>query len=234
LALQVAIMANPKSGCVVPGTGGLRKLEFAPPKGLGGKNEESAIHVECATSILKSFIRFCSWLPIQKVAKKISLTPKRRLSKKRSKEFTTVCRQDTSDNNDLMPRNTQMMEGKKAMKRSLGKTVADRLNEFAEALESGKPLSAKFTCRKVVLNLLPMPYSPAIVKKTRAILGASQSIFAQFLGVSVDTVQAWERGANSPSDMACRFMDEIRHNPTYWRKRLMDSVSQKIEEPAVV
>jgi hypothetical protein len=37
LALQVAIMAHPKSGCVIPGTGGLRKLEFAPPTGLGGR-----------------------------------------------------------------------------------------------------------------------------------------------------------------------------------------------------
>ena len=36
LALQVAIMANPTAGNLVPGTGGLRKLEFAPPRGLGG------------------------------------------------------------------------------------------------------------------------------------------------------------------------------------------------------
>ena len=120
------------------------------------------------------------------------------------------------------------------MKRSLGKIVADRLNEFAEALESGKPLSAKFTCRKVVLNLLPVPYAPALVKKTRAILSVSQSIFAQFLGVSIDAVQAWESGGNTPSDMACRFMDEIRHDPKYWRKRLMASLSQKIEDPAMV
>jgi len=37
LALQVTLMAHPKSGCVIPGTGGLRKLEFAPPRGIGGK-----------------------------------------------------------------------------------------------------------------------------------------------------------------------------------------------------
>jgi DNA-binding transcriptional regulator YiaG len=138
-----------------------------------------------------------------------------------------VCQKDSSD----MKRSSKT-GGKTAVKRSLGKTVADRLGEFADALESDKPLSSKFTCRKVVLNLVPMPYDPALVKTTRALLGVSQSIFAQFLGVSVDAVQAWERGANTPSDMACRFMDEIRHNPTYWRKRLMDSVSQKIGTPA--
>ena len=118
------------------------------------------------------------------------------------------------------------------MDRSLGKVIGERLTEFAEALENGESLSAKFTCRKVVLDLLPMSYDPALVKKTRAILSVSQSIFAQFIGVSIDTVQAWESGVNVPKDMACRFMDEIRHNPTYWRKRLMDSISQKVEAPA--
>ena len=34
---------------------------------------------------------------------------------------------------------------------------------------------------------------------------------------------AWEQGAKNPSDMACRFMDEIRHNPRYWQERLRES-----------
>jgi putative transcriptional regulator len=120
------------------------------------------------------------------------------------------------------------------MKQSLGETIGDRLNEFADALESGEDVSAKFTCRKVVLHLAAQPYDPSLVKKTRAILGVSQGIFAQFLGVSVDTVQSWEGGVNTPSDMACRFMDEIRHGPKYWRERLMASVSQKVEQPTGV
>lgn len=115
------------------------------------------------------------------------------------------------------------------MKRSLGQIVGDRLNEFADSLESGEDISVKFTCRKVTLKLDPQPYSPRLVKRTRAILSVSQGIFAKFLGVTVDAVQSWESGRNTPSDMACRFMDEIRHNPKYWRKRLMDSVAQKTE-----
>lgn len=107
--------------------------------------------------------------------------------------------------------------------------MGDRLTAFANALEAGDDICAKFTCRKIVLNLLPKAYDPLLVKRTRAILSVSQSIFAQFLGVSVDTVQSWERGVNTPSEMACRFMDEIRHDPEYWRQRLMDSVSQKVE-----
>ena len=68
------------------------------------------------------------------------------------------------------------------MTESLGRIIADRLTEFADALESGEPLSAKFTCRKVVLDLCPMAYDPNLVKRTRAILSVSQSIFAHFSG----------------------------------------------------
>jgi len=48
--------------------------------------------------------------------------------------------------------------------------------------------------RKVVLNLEPTKYSPALVKETRRKLGMSQVLFAQFLGVSARAVQAWEQG----------------------------------------
>jgi putative transcriptional regulator len=116
------------------------------------------------------------------------------------------------------------------MKQSFGQTIATRLNEFADALESGKDVSAKFTCRKVTLQLEPQPYNPTLVRKTRAVLSVSQSIFAKFLGVSVDTVQAWESGVNTPSDIACRFMDEIRSAPNHWRKRLRELIAQKADD----
>ncbi len=115
------------------------------------------------------------------------------------------------------------------MSSSIGKKIVERLTEFTEALERGEPISKQFTCRKVVLELEPTPYDPKLVKKTRAILGASQAIFAKFLGVSVDTVQAWERGDNVPSDIACRFMDEIRQSPKHWRTRFSQVVRRKVE-----
>jgi len=51
-------------------------------------------------------------------------------------------------------------------------------------------------------------------------------LFAHFLGVSVKTVRSWEQG-KTPSDIASRFMDEIRHNPNYWRQRLKESAKAK-------
>lgn len=127
---------------------------------------------------------------------------------------------------------TSKRNGSRSKPARLGKVIGERLKEFADALESGEDVSAKFTCRQVVLNLVAEPYDPKLVRQTRAILNVSQGIFAQFLGVSIDTVQAWESGVNAPMDMACRFMDEIRHDPQHWRKRLLDSISQKVERVA--
>jgi len=113
------------------------------------------------------------------------------------------------------------------MKRSVAKNIIEGLREFTEALENDEPIANKFTCRKVVLDLLPVPYNPKAVKATRKLLAASQAVFAQFLGVSVKAVRAWEQGINTPSDLACRFMDEIQRNPEYWRKRLRESIKVK-------
>jgi putative transcriptional regulator len=113
------------------------------------------------------------------------------------------------------------------MKDSVGKKIIAGLREFTEALEKDEPIPEKFTCRKVTLDLIPEPYDPKAVKATRALLTASQGVFAQFLGISPKTVCAWEQGRIAPSDMACRFMDEIQRNPDYWRKRLRESVKVK-------
>jgi putative transcriptional regulator len=113
------------------------------------------------------------------------------------------------------------------MKKAPEKLILERLEEFAEALEQGEGISERFTCRKIELDLQPTRYTPALVKKTREMLGASQPIFALYLGVSVKTVRAWEQGANAPSDIACRFLDEIRSNPGHVLRRLRDAVRKK-------
>jgi len=111
------------------------------------------------------------------------------------------------------------------------KTVAGRilkgLREFADTLEKGEPISQKFTCRTIKLDLQPAAYTPRKVKARRALLQVSQAVFAQFLGVKASTVRSWEQGAQAPSEMACRFMDEIQRNPAYWRQRLKDSIRVK-------
>ena len=103
------------------------------------------------------------------------------------------------------------------------------LEGFADALEIGEDILQKFTCRKVVLNLHPITYTPEMVKAARKQLGVSQALFAQFLGVSKSWVQAWERGAREPNQMACRFMDEMMIDPETFRARFVRLAKQTTE-----
>lgn len=117
------------------------------------------------------------------------------------------------------------------MKASVADRVLRRLQGFTEALESGEKIAERFTCRRIELDLNPTRYSQAMVKAVRDLLHVSQGVFAKFLGVGVKTVCAWEQGINTPSDMACRFLDEIKANPKYWRKRLKESA--RVRRPKV-
>jgi putative transcriptional regulator len=105
---------------------------------------------------------------------------------------------------------------------SIGAQIIQGLKEFVEDLENGVNIEKKYNCRRVVVNPETTEYSPERVRETRRLLRASQTVFARFLGVSPQTVRAWEQGTNVPSDLASRFMDEIHHNPDYWRRRLKD------------
>jgi putative transcriptional regulator len=111
---------------------------------------------------------------------------------------------------------------------SVGSTIAARLRRVAAAVEAGQDITKRFTCRTVRLSLVPRQYAPKDVKQTRRKLGASQTIFAQFLGVSPSAVQDWEQGLKPPHGAACRLMDEIRRDPKYWIQRLQE-LSSPIE-----
>lgn len=124
---------------------------------------------------------------------------------------------------ELKKRIETMNQNKK--NRSVGERLLSGMAEVTEALQKNN--FEKLTVRSIKLDLVPTPYDKALVVETRSLLSVSQAVFAQFLGVSVSTIASWEQGDNKPSDMACRFMDEIRHNPSYWRDRLMDSVIGK-------
>jgi putative transcriptional regulator len=105
--------------------------------------------------------------------------------------------------------------------------IVQSLESFADALEKGEDIARRFTCHKVILDLRPTPYRPDLVRKTRSVLGMSQALFAKFLGVSISTVRAWEQGVKCPQPIACRFMDEIRHDPARFRARMKELMLPK-------
>jgi len=101
-----------------------------------------------------------------------------------------------------------------------GRRIVAALNEFADDLEAGGPIEAKYTVRQVRVVPPPRPYSPEEVRGVRQLLGASQEVFAQMLAVSPMTVRSWEQGSRKPSAMARRFLDEIRMAPGHFRGRI--------------
>lgn len=116
---------------------------------------------------------------------------------------------------------------KQKAKKRIGQEIVESLQEALESLRKCNTIEEAFTCHHVDVPTKPIVYDPQGVKTTRKMLRASQSIFAKFLGVSPHTVRAWEQGEDVPSDIAKRFMDEIRHDPAYWRARLRAVVVTK-------
>jgi DNA-binding transcriptional regulator YiaG len=108
--------------------------------------------------------------------------------------------------------------------------LVEGLEGFLADLKSGEAIEKKYTIRRVVLDLEPHAYTAEQVKSVRKLLNASQSVFAQFIGVTVKAVRKWE-GGGTPNDMACRFMDEIGRNPNYWRMRLKESIMVQATQP---
>ena len=114
---------------------------------------------------------------------------------------------------------------------SVADDILESMAEFTEALRNNE-VAKRMSIRRVKFNLQPAAYDPELVRMTRKLLNASQTLFAEFLGTSPKTVRSWEQGINPPSKMACRFMDEIRNQPEFWRERLAKSF--EVQEAAPV
>lgn len=64
----------------------------------------------------------------------------------------------------------------------------------------------------------PVELSFSDIRQLRSSSGLTQRGFADFLGVSVRTVEAWESGVNTPSGPARRIMSFIRSDPDFIKK----------------
>jgi putative transcriptional regulator len=222
-ALRVCIMSGPDRAAVVPGTGGLRKGRFAPQRWATGKRGGRPHLLRVLQGVVFD-------PPGEGLLKKREVRPYGRRQESTEKRHS-VCEivQETNHLTEAkrLSNHGREKERKNAMKASVGHEIVTRVRDFAEALKGDKPISERFTCRRVVLDLHPTPYDPDLVRETRKVLGASQAMFACFLGVKTKTVQHWEQGLATPSNMACRFMDEIRRNPAYWLERFKGALISK-------
>jgi len=107
---------------------------------------------------------------------------------------------------------------------SRGERIVKALDQLADDLEAGAPVESKYTVRQVRVIPEPSPYPPARVRAVRALIGASQEVFAQLLAVSPMTIRSWEQGQRQPSPIARRFLDEIEMAPDHFRGRILTAV----------
>jgi len=94
------------------------------------------------------------------------------------------------------------------------------LRDLQDCVRDGVRPENRFPSRTVGLIKQPGRFSPAAIKKLRASLGVSQSLFATMLGVSSVLVESWEQGLREPSPLARRLLDMIAEDPAAWLARL--------------
>ncbi|NLZ77595.1 MAG: helix-turn-helix domain-containing protein [Spirochaetales bacterium] len=80
--------------------------------------------------------------------------------------------------------------------------------------EAVKYQEGKIDARKTKITVKQVEsFSSEDIKQIRKQVGMSQIVFASSLGVSKKTVEAWERGRNTPAGPSRRLLQLIRDNP---------------------
>jgi DNA-binding transcriptional regulator YiaG len=108
----------------------------------------------------------------------------------------------------------------KRKQRNVAQEIIADLKELHETLKAGIPLRTKYTVRTVRPVPDPGLYNAAAVRLTRELVGVSQPVFAQMLGVSAALVRSWECGLRKPAPIARRLLDLIRASPSNWRSMI--------------
>ncbi|MBO4759345.1 MAG: helix-turn-helix domain-containing protein [Spirochaetaceae bacterium] len=69
--------------------------------------------------------------------------------------------------------------------------------------------------RKTVYEIQPVKkYNNTQIREIRTSIGMTQGLFADYMGVSIKTVEAWEKGTNHPTGTACRLIS-LLENKTF-------------------
>lgn len=195
--IELEILADAEGWPVMKGTGGLRKMRFAPEK---SSVLEEVTFVYFITVFAKNEQDNLSKGEQEAVRKLIE-----RLKATHLRTVTGVC---------LMAKNA------KAEKRTAaGREIIAALTDLVEMREAGIPLAEKYRVKTVEIKE-PGKYGAKQVRALREKLGVSQAVFAELIGASTVLVQKWEQGKRNPDGMARRLMDGISANPELWLQML--------------
>ena len=104
-----------------------------------------------------------------------------------------------------------------------GRRIVGALHE-ALAIQRGHSAPVRQTRRLVTARAAsaePAPhYSAGQVRRLRSRLALSQTVFAQLLNVSAETVRSWEQGKNPPSGPAARLLQLTVQHPEWMLKSI--------------
>ncbi len=85
-----------------------------------------------------------------------------------------------------------------------------------EAIEYEK---GNLSARKIKCTVNPAPdFDAQEIKAVRLSLGMTLATFAEVMGVSQKTVEAWESGKNKPLGTARRFLSALKTDPSLLTK----------------
>lgn len=94
----------------------------------------------------------------------------------------------------------------------MSKFFDDLMTGFNEAVEVER---GNLETRKTVYEIQPVKkYTNTQIKHIRTSVGMTQVLFADYMGVSTKTVEAWEKGTNHPTGTACRLIS-LLENKTF-------------------
>lgn len=102
--------------------------------------------------------------------------------------------------------------------------MSKMFNLLKEGLEGAiayeKGLSKRARVKKIRIDTTDIPQNPkeyqaGDIKNLRNKLNCSQNLFAVYLNVSLNTIQAWEQGTRSPSHAALRLLEIIDKGPKF-------------------
>ena len=108
--------------------------------------------------------------------------------------------------------------------RTFGAEAVEALREFSEDIKRGRPITTRTYAVEVGKTIIA---KPAQVRRVRASLGLSQTLFARVLGASPVTVQKWEQGQSRVPRMAGRVLAEIQRDLPHLGNRCAESVHTK-------
>lgn len=104
-------------------------------------------------------------------------------------------------------------------------------NSYFDTIMSGLNESLEFSkgnlkdVKRRKINIAPVPeYNAKKIKSIRLSLNLSQMIFAEAIGVSVKTVEAWESGRNKPQGPASRFLKLLEQDHSFLEEHKILSI----------